>query len=223
MSDFKSSAAQSVDDSASSDVPAWQERRNQIALAALGAIAVVGLGVYFLLIAGGSDEDLGPVASPRSNGGTVVSSPAATASPSAPAVGTKVPAAFEGDTGRDPFAVLYPPLPSAPATSQAATPVTVGVGSGAPGGENPASAPVVDPVVTTESVKLKLVRIVNDDTAIVRIDGRSSETVTSGEMFGEVFEMSSTRVDDGEATFKFGDGERFTLAEGDSKTVVVRS
>jgi hypothetical protein len=221
MSDFKVSASQSADDS-SGAVPAWREKRGQVALAVLGAVVVLGAGGYFLLSAGGGDDGGGGEVVPGARnavpGASAPVDPSASAAPT-----TTMPATYDEDPGRNPFAVLYAPLPvETPDEVSVPAPVASAPAANVPVGTN--AAPVTNPpAVTTQTVRLKLVKVIDDDTARVSIDGGPAETVEQGVVFAEVFELANTRVDEDEASFRFGDGEQVTLVVGDTKSFVVRS
>lgn len=201
-------------------VPAWKERKNLLLAGAVG-LAVLLVGGYFVLSGGGSSDSYEPIPSAASaakaNGG---SGTAASPSASSTAVPTVLPAVYDEDVYGDPFQNIYPPKATAAPTTAAAVsapivdvPVTT---------DTAGAAPVDEAKGTGETVSVKLVKVVDDDTVTVRVNGsKDNSTFNKGTEFGGYFTLTSTRADEDEATFTFGDGSPFTLSEGQTKKFVV--
>lgn len=206
-------------------VPAWRERKNLILGGLVGA-AVLLLAGYFLLFSGTPSEDLGPVVSAQSQTGGGAPAPSASASAS-PTGASTLPAVFEEDIYGDPFAPLYPPAPVPKASTVSVdTGSSTTTGSTTTNGSGTGSTPTTPAAVPTKpkstTASVKLVDVVDDNTVIVMVNGSKDEsTYNIGTEFGGYFALISTRADEGEATFSFGDGSPFTLTTGQTKKFVV--
>lgn len=206
--------------------PSWRERQNVLLAGAVALAVVLGIGAYFLVFAGSSEDvPSGPVASAAGNSTAAQVDPSAT-----PTAASTLPAAFEGDPYGNPFEPLYPAAPTEAPPSDAPAPSTdlgaAGGGGAVDGGAVPNPAPPGEPApveTTKESVTVKLVKIVDIDTVTVSVNGQKAYAVDRGVVFADVFSLENTRPDEGEATFNYGDGEQFGLYEGQVKKIVVAS
>ena len=193
--------------------PAWRERKNLLLGGAIGA-AVLLLAGYFLVFSGGSsDEEFGAIPSAANRIGAGAASPSASASPTG---ASTVPAVYDEDIYGDPFKPMYPAAPD-PATSTAAAAAAAPAGGGAPAAPQSQPSEYRPPATAKASTSLRLIRVVDEDTVVVAVDGSKYESVYNiGTAFG-VFVLVSTRPDESEATFNYGDGTPFTMSEGETQ------
>jgi hypothetical protein len=207
-------------DSTEAAVTPWQERRGVLAVLVGALVAIVVLGGYFFIFSGGSDEPSSEITAINEPAAPVVPSPSATPTP------TNVPAVFDGDLGRDPFAPLYPPAESTGGGgSDAAAPVDVPT----PGNQAipdvapalPPSQPLPDAAPatggsTSDPVRITLVSIDGTDSAVVKV-GSERTTVGKGDTFATTFKVDALYPDEKLATFRYGDVS-FSLKVGQSAT-----
>jgi hypothetical protein len=207
-------------------------RRNlMIVGAALGALVLL-IAAFFMLKGGGS--------TPVSSGAPVLPHPAA-AAPTTPhhqakaSKPLKLPKAYKGHVGKDPFKPLYvaPVAQASQAPSDGGGDGTTGNTLGAPPTE-----PVTQPTTPTATTSLghpvwvELVRVngAHDATFVVGYsNGRKLTTRTfrgivapkgsTGTVFAKQFTLLS--VQNGEATIQFGDGTPLDIAPGAANKVVV--
>jgi hypothetical protein len=146
-------------------------RKLLLAVGGVVAALVVGAGAFVVLTSGGGDE---PVAAPTKGKPAASATPSVTPSPSASAKpATKIKTVTVA--ARDPFAVLFPPTPTATAatttttTNQTSTPVT------------PVSAKITLGVSGISVAK---------QTATITVDGVKYAT-SVGKVFAKTFVMYS--------------------------------
>ncbi|MBV9292985.1 MAG: hypothetical protein JO222_11100, partial [Frankiales bacterium] len=145
----------------------------------------------------------------------------------------RLPKAFNGAVGRDPFAPLYTPpkaKASAPASTPSnskpgSTPVVVTPGGSTGGSTSGSGNPGTTPAASYAPVWVELVSVKGTKSATFVVDysngkrtktttfkGVAAPTKTLRTTFGHVFALLS--IQDGTATVQFGDGTPFDLATG---------
>jgi hypothetical protein len=201
-----------------------------------GALGVVLLLVVaFFMMKGGSST-------PVSSGAPVLPHPAAAApkggQPAHAAKPLKLPKAYKGHVGRDPFKPLYvapAPAPSAaPSGSASGSQDASGANGGDPGGVG--STPVTQPTTSTTSIGhpvwVELVKVNGTQSATFVVGYSNGKRLTTrtfsnvlapkgstGTIFAEQFTLLS--IQNGEATIQFGDGTPMDIAPGAANRVVV--
>jgi hypothetical protein len=213
---------------------AGNRRKLMIVGAILGAVVLL-LAAFFMLKGGGS----APVAS----GAPVLPHPAA-AAPSTHQQGhavkpLKLPQAYKGHVGKDPFKPLYVAPPAAAPSSgpTGSQPSGTTDGSGDPGGVgSPVTQPTTSHPTTTVSlghpVWVELVRVDGTHSATFVVGYSNGKRLTTrtfrnvlapkgstGTIFAKQFTLLS--LQNGEATIQFGDGTPLDIAPGAANKVVV--
>jgi hypothetical protein len=211
-----------------SSEPVADDNRRKLAIvsAVVGALVLLVAAFFLLKGNGGSnDQALAPVTrgvppTAQNGGGKATAQHP-----------IRLPKAFNGAVGRDPFAPLYTPpkakasapasTPSGPKSNPGTTPVVV-----TPGGSTGSSGnPGTTPAASYAPVWVELVSVNGTKSATFVVDysngkrtktttfkGVTAPTKTLRTTFGHVFALLS--IQDGTATVQFGDGTPFDLAKG---------
>ena len=208
---------------------AANRRKLLIAGAAL-AVLVVAIAGYFLT-KGGSNPDSGGFLVPHAK----VHAPAATKHHVSAGKPIKLPKAYKGHVGRDPFKALYTAPVAAPSSAPPAsqpTGASTGTTTGSTTGTSTGTTPTVRPY---HPVWVELVRTSGTKSATFIVgysNGKSLITKsftnvlapkagsTTGTTFAKSFALLS--VQNGQATIQFGDGTPMDIAPGAANRLVVR-
>lgn len=183
---------------AASDLPAEPEaeagsRKLLLALAGVGAAAVLGVGAYFLVFAGGdsTEQFVAPVTHHAA-------APAPTATPT-PAPELKI---SDANFGKDPFKPLVVELPPA-AAAPAPAPTTAG------GSATGATTGTAAPAPSTSHV-FQVVSVAPDNSTVtVKVDGVTYRYLRAGRVFATYFKV--LLIGGSVNSFQFGD-EKFNIA-----------
>jgi hypothetical protein len=208
--------------------------RRKLMMVGGAAGAVVLLLAAFFLMKGGSST-------PAASSAPVLPHPAA----AAPAGTTtkahatkplKLPQAYKGHVGHDPFKPLYVAPVAAPSTAPSGS----STGSGADATGNSAGVPLTQPTTSTTTttstlgkpVWVELVKVNGTKSANFVVgysngkklttktfNGILAPTGSTGTVFAKQFTLLS--IQNGEATIQFGDGTPIDIAPGAANRVVV--
>ena len=187
---------------AASDLPAEPEaeagsRRLLLALAGVGGAAVLGVGAYFLVFAGGDSPEqfVAPVTH------HAAAAPAPTATPT-PAPELKI---SDANFGKDPFKPLVVELPPAAAAPTTA-PTT---GGSATGGATVGTTGTSAPAPSTSHVFQVVSTAPDNSTVTVKVDGVTYKNLRAGKVFATYFKV--LLIGGSVNSFQFGD-EKFNIA-----------
>lgn len=169
---FPSSGTAPAAPAQSATEPAKASKRTLL-LAVGGTVAAVALGAvaFVLLTSGGGDE---PTAAPAKGKPAASASPSAKPSPSATKPATTIKTVTVA--ARDPFAILFPPTPSAASTTTTTT-------------QNPTSTTPVTPVTPKITLGVSGINVAKQ-TATITVDGVKYAT-SVGKVFHKTFVMYS--------------------------------
>jgi hypothetical protein len=207
-------------------------RKKLLVVAAALAVLVVAVAGYFLTKGGSASNDS---FTPPKHG--VPAAPAAAHHHANAAKPLKLPKAYKGHVGRDPFKPLYTAPVAAPSkapTTGTTTGTSTGTstGTGNPTGTTTGTTPTVRPF---RPVWVELIRTNGTRSATFVVgygNGKSFITKTfqnvvvpkagstSGTTFANRFALLS--IQNGEATVQFGDGTPVDIAPGTANRLVVR-